>query len=89
MKHPDRLRKKKEIPPEQVYRALQDMAIYLAQGDSIILATKKACRSTGSHLAKAVRATDVYLFMLNKHYAKYGKKYKFIRRKGKIIHSMM
>lgn len=65
-------------------QALQKIGKCLSEGDGIVLATKKACGSRGDFV-RQIRATDLYLDMLNRYVAtRYNKNQKFMRINGKI-----
>ena len=68
----------------KVNQALQKIGKCLSEGDGIIVATRKAC-GTQREFMKEVRATDLYLDMLNRYVAvRYNKNQKFMRINGKI-----
>lgn len=62
-----------------ILKAIDEIKIYLEQGDSIQLARKKACGSQLSPLAKSLSQNERYLTMLNKYMERKKRNFRFMK----------
>jgi hypothetical protein len=79
----EKMSRHRKFTNAEIYSTIQKVVTFVDEGDSLGLAMKKACGGSANALSKQIKATEIYLFMLNK-YVQRKKNLKFKRISGKI-----